>query len=110
MLLTLFLCMINTLNAVAKESPKAGGVANYLVIWILACLDFILVAIFEYICILYKTRHYTGPQTGSTEIGPPLTKGTPKRAVRWTDKQMDKFMFTAMPPLFLVFSLIFWLC
>ena len=108
MLLTLFLCMINTLNSVAKESPKAGGVANSLVIWIAACLVFILVAIFEYICILFKARLYAGPGKVDTEGGPSLTD-KPKRGVsKWTDKQMDKFMITIMPPFFFAFSLIFW--
>ena len=108
MLLTLFLCMINTLNSVAKESPKAGGVASSLVIWIAACLVFILVAIFEYICILFKARLYAGPGKVDTEGGPSLTD-KPKRGVsKWTDKQMDKFMITIMPPFFFAFSLIFW--
>ena len=52
LLVTLFLCSVNTLNTVSTNSPRPDDGASALVMWILMCLTAILLAMFEYALIL----------------------------------------------------------
>ena len=57
LLLTLFLCMINTLNSVSNNSARPHEGATAMVRWLVMCLIFILAALFEYAGILWYSRH-----------------------------------------------------
>ena len=105
MLLTLFLCMINTLNAVAKTSPKSGGSSSALIDWIVSCLVFILMAILEYAWILSHDKpleiHQTSLETNLKDFKKP---NTPKQMC----KVVDKIMQIIFLPMFAAFAGVFW--
>ena len=106
MLLTLFLCMINTLNAVAKTSPKSGGSSSALIDWIVSCLVFILMAILEYAWILSHDKplevHQTSLETNLKDIKKQHTD--PKEMC----KVVDKIMQIIFLPMFAAFAGVFW--
>ena len=56
LLLTLFLMMINMNNSISTEIPKSDS-ACPLIIWILICTVFIILALLEYFMILIKVKY-----------------------------------------------------
>ena len=106
MLLTLFLCMINTLNSVARDMPKASGATTALVDWIIACLVFIIFAIVEYASLLVISRHNKRLDEERAES----SRGLPEQAAvkRASGKHLDKISVHVLPIVFLIFSVIFW--
>ena len=58
-LLTLVLCKINLLNTTVVSSPRSGGrFPTAIVQWILGCLGFTQIAIFEYAMILSYKKYW----------------------------------------------------
>ena len=107
LLLTLTLCMINTLNSVVTTSPKSGGKPTALIIWIWSCLVFIIMAILEYSTLLYysKVKSNKDATEGKKEI-----KATSKAdSEEKKFKNLDMLMLAIFPSVFLIYSLIFWL-
>ena len=52
LLVTLFLCSINTLNAVKQKTPRPDDGTTVAVQWTVMCMTFILLAMCEYAVIL----------------------------------------------------------
>ena len=70
-LLTLVLCKINLLNTTVVNSPRSGGQPTAIVQWILFCLFFTTMAIFEYAMILtYKKYRKPTYVLGKSMYGP----------------------------------------
>ena len=107
LLLTLTLCMINTLNSVVTTSPKSGGKPTALIVWIWSCLVFIILAVLEYSTLLYysKVKSIKGAIEGKKDM----------KAISKADFEekkftnMDMLMLAIFPSVFIIFSLIFWL-
>ena len=96
LLVTLFLCMFNTLNSVSRYMPRTKQSPVALVRWILWCMIFKAAALFEYAWILH----------GKFRI---------KKVVDVKNKRdnqqphhLDKIMIMFFPMCFAVFSFVFW--
>ena len=115
LLLTLFLCMINTLNSVARTSPQSGGNTSALMQWIMACLLFIIMAILEYSWILSHNKYFNlsnksssrARRSKSTKVNPSKQDEAEKKS-REIYRRLDRMMLVLFPPTFLIFALIFW--
>ena len=105
LLLTLFLCMVNTLNSVSRYSPKADSGPTVLIIWILSCISFQLIAILEYAWIVATLNHKNITDVES------LAKEKPKCASKFNmlSYNLDRIMRLAFPITFIVYSLLFWI-
>ena len=57
MLVTLFLCLVNTLNSVSETSPNTQTIPTAIVMWVILCMLFVLAALVCYAWILYKESH-----------------------------------------------------
>ena len=82
LLITISLCMFNTLNSVARDVPPTDKNPTALVRWIIGCLLFILSAMCEYGFLLLLRQ----------------SKSTNDRL--WTNSrrdQLDKFMLVIFP-------------
>ena len=107
LLLTTFLCQINTFNSVARTTPKSSGEATAIVFWITACMCFILLALAEYFLILLlnqehlmlKDRHNARKHSDKTRQ---------EKSNYDIAKRIDKLMLIACPPFFILFSIVFW--
>ena len=105
-LLTLFLCMVNTINSVSLNSPKSNSGPTALVIWIVTCICFQLLAILEYAWVIAAKLSDQQVQTlrSSTEN----IKGTQSKYKTCT-KNIDHVMISAFPASFIVFAVLFWI-
>ena len=101
LLLVIFLCMINTMNSVSKNSPQADSGPTVLVIWMVVCISFLMIAIVEYAWIinfyLRKQRKFE-VQTDKSEAWPEMTKMD----------RIDRIMGTTFPVVFIFATVIFW--
>ena len=106
LLLTLFLCLINTLNTVVRDSPKSGGKASALMIWIMSCITFNIVPLIEYACILSHDKYLEKSKDDTSIVQTNrANKSTGKQEMF---KRLDKFMAIISPPVFIIFAFIFW--
>ena len=105
-LLTLVLCKINLLNTTVVSSPRSGGrFPTAIVQWILGCLGFTQIAIFEYAMILsYKKYWNTSSVHAKGMSGPEKKNYMDKLFKKW-----DKRMIVITPSMFIVFSATFWI-
>ena len=68
LLVTLFLCTVNTLNTVTTNSPsRPDDGATALVMWIIICLTAVLLAMFEYALILALKMKQHSKKVAPTE-------------------------------------------
>ena len=106
LLLTLFLCMVNTLNSVSRYSPKADSGPTVLIIWILSCISFQLIEILEYAWIVATLNGKI-----VTDVVESLATEKPKSASKFNvlSYNLDRFMRLAFPITFIVYSLLFWI-
>ena len=95
-LLTLFLCMVNTLNSMAQNAPNSGGSTTAIIQWILSCLLFMILAILEYALILGYKKYRKDY----------LRRECPN--FRRMTRRIDRHMLVIIPPTFFTFSVIFW--
>ena len=107
-LLTLFLCAINIFNSLSRSSPKSGGSVTAIMEWVLACLAFIIMAILEYILIL-AYKKFKGNNTIDTQSFAWMESKNVKKDMALS-KCLDIMMIMIFPPVFLLFSCIFWYC
>ena len=104
LLLTLFLCAINTLIATQRSAPKSGGTMTAIIQWILACIGFIIMAILEYAWILSHQRCLK-----SVKISQKRNPGKDLEArFEEMSRRLDKMMLLIFPPLFFTFAIAFW--
>ena len=108
LLLTLFLCLINTLNSVARETPKASGATTALADWIISCKVFVLAAILEYAFLLFMGRR-SSLRKKRTIAAADIERGMKPglAAKKWSDQTLDKVAATLLPVSFIAYSLIF---
>ena len=111
LLLTLFLCLVNTLNSVARETPKASGATTALADWIISCKVFVLAAILEYAVLLFMGRRASLRKkrtiaAAASDIERGMKPGL--AAKKWSDQTLDKVAATILPVAFIAYSLIFW--
>ena len=103
-LLTLVLCKINLLNTTVVNSPRSGGQPTAIVQWILFCLFFTTMAIFEYAMIL-TYKKYSKPASVLVEsMSGPTDKNKMGELFKW----WDKIMVVILPSTFTVFAITFW--
>ena len=71
---------------------------------------FILVSGLEYAGILLQMR-FASEKNGQVREGAnhQITKSQTKAEDKWSIRYIDKIMLLAIPPIFLVFTIIFWL-
>ena len=99
LLVTLSLCMINTLNSVASSTPRADNATTALVKWILLCMVWIQIQMVTYAWILFSK--YNNKKVKSQSQGLQLDgKMHP----------LDKQMLLLSPIGFFSFTIIFWAC
>ena len=104
LLLTLFLCAINTLNATQRSAPKSGGTMTAIIQWILACIGFIIMAILEYAWILSHQKCLK-----SVKISQKRSAGKDLEAkFEEMSRRLDKMMLFIFPPLFFTCTIAFW--
>ena len=106
LLLTLFLCMVNTLNSVSLKSPKSNSGPTALVIWIVTCICFQLLAILEYAWVI--AAKLSDQQVLTLRSSTEKVKGTQSKYKTCT-KNMDHIMISAFPTTFIVFAVLFWI-
>ena len=104
LLVTLFLCSINTLNSVASNSPSSWENVSALIQWIIICQTFIIIAIAEYAYILSQTKYPGKDATVSDEVSREKSKRTEEKA----NYYLDKIMLISKPPIFISLAIIFW--
>ena len=100
LVLTLFLCMINTLNSVTTDSPKANSSSTALVKWVIICLIFLLLAMLEYSWVLTASMRANKRRVSSVT----MTKMTKK----FKPFDLDRVMVLVYPVLFMVTAVVFW--
>ena len=105
LLLTLLLCMNNTLNSVARNTPKSGGNTTAIVKWMLSCLLFIVLALLEYAAILLLRKYHSNSHPKNKTESKEKSQSKPIQDV---SKTVDKIMLIFSPPVFCLFSIIFW--
>ena len=106
LIVTLLLCLVNTLNSVNRHSPRADSGATALLKWVIFCKCFLLVPILEYGWILAVTRE----SNWSAKPCQWVSHGRRKkggRNVSITDK-LDKMLCLAFPITFIISSVLFW--
>ena len=100
LLVTVFLCMINTFNSVASRSlPSSGG--GILLQYVTASIFFVIVAILEYALILSFSKSLKPIRVADQETGEPIKQ-------RDLAKLIDRLMLFISPPIFIAFSVLFW--
>ena len=102
--MTLMLCNVSIFNSTADKFPPN---ANAITQWILFCLLFIILAILEY-TILLGYNKYQKPSNVTVE-----KKHNPKDndiKIKKMSKALDKWMLVIVPPTFIIFASLFWMC
>ena len=102
LVLTLFLCMINTLNSVTADSPKANSDSTALVKWVIICLIFLLLAMLEYSWVLVTASMRGAKKRRVSSVT--MTK-MPKN---FKPFDLDRVMVLVYPVLFLLTAIVFW--
>ena len=124
LLLTLFLCMINTLNKVSNNSPRATRGPTALVRWLIICLVFILFSLLEYAWILavYHDPERNSIQrtivkkvSGSIRVGHTIDSKVdhvgckvPAKLHWISARKIDHLAMIIFPALFAFVAVIFW--
>ena len=106
-LLTLFLCAVNTLNSSARDSPKLGGVPTALDKWIIMCLIFILMAFLEYAWIMALQKYCKTVKQVDAEAACDAAALSQEMA-KWSKDNLDKVAMAVFPSMFLVATYKFW--
>ena len=100
LLLTLFMCLTNTLNSLAVNSSKSGGLMCALMTWIMICLGFILLALAEYSWILFHFKYQPVNEQAKDK--------NERKTSEYASKCLDKRMLLVLPPLFTTVAVVFW--
>ena len=118
MLLTLFLCMVNTLNNACNNSPKAPGGPTAMIRWLIVCLLFMLFSLVEYAWILAFYQESKKMESYDSEtkkhskslLGENIEvkSNTAIRSKKWTPKRIDQAALLVLPVLFTVIIILFW--
>ena len=114
LLLTLLLCMINTLNSVIQTTPEANDNTTAIIYWIISCMLAILVALGEYFAILLRKKYFpiSTVELSKTKEAFSETKGKKiiqDQEIEWS-KKLDMVMLIVFPLVFTIFSILFWTC
>ena len=104
LLLTLFLCMTNTMNTVTSETPQSSGEATAIVLWMIFCMVFILVALLEYAFILLYKRSFSKHKISHEKPEKKAAKENSKEL----SKMLDQTMLISCPIMFMFFCVVFW--
>jgi len=129
LLVTLFLVLVNIFNTVTTNTPKAEGLTA-IEVWMLSCILFVFGALIEYALILFR-KQTKGVQPKRTKNIKLICKDNFKYEVTSSDNgdsqemldleeppkqscgesyiKADRFFLMAMPCLFLLFNVIYWL-
>ena len=102
LLLTLFLCMVNTLNSVSRYSPKADSGPTMLIIWIVICICFQLCALLEYAWVI-------ATQLNDKKVAKVVVTTKKSKPSKIFVNNLDKFMRVAFPITFIAFATVFWI-
>jgi len=122
LLVTLFLVLVNIFNTVTTNTPKAEGLTA-IEMWMLSCILFVFGALIEYAIILFRKQTQSRqPKAGNIKL---ICKDNFKYEVSSAHElkfeeplkppcgenyiKADRFFLVAMPCLFLVFNVIYWL-
>ena len=115
MLVTLFLCLVNTLNSVSETSPNTQSVPTAIVSWIIVCMVFVLGALVSYAWILYRQVHGGSDKnlkagdpikvTPAQKISQPITTPSPTIKIQ----KMDKILLSAFPVSFVISTIMFFI-
>ena len=103
LLITLSLCLFNTLNSVAETVPLTSSGPTALVRWIIACLMFVLAALLEYAVIFacqYKSQ--------AAIVAPCVKARTKPDADIHRLHPLDKVMVVLFPLTFGATTLLMW--
>ena len=100
LLLTLFLMMINMNNSISTKIPKSDS-ACPLIIWILICTIFIILALLEYFIILIKVKY------GKLNKKVKANDKSEKDIVKDWILVLDKTSLTLFPPAYFFCVLVF---
>ena len=100
LLLTLFLMMINMNNSISTKIPKSDS-ACPLIIWILICTVFIILALLEYFMILIKVKY------GKMNKKIKAKDKSEKEIVKDWILVLDKTSLTLFPPAYFFCVLVF---
>ena len=103
LLLTLFLCAVNTLNSTQRSTPKSGGTVTAIMQWIMACIGFIILAILEYAWILSHNKYMK-----SNKVSQNRKRAKQEAKSGDLSKRLDKLMLFIFPPVFFTFAIAFW--
>ena len=124
LLLTLLLCIINTLNKASNNSPRASRGPTALVRWLIICLVFIFLSLLEYAWILavyhadqkdcYKksdvqklSRSLMGDNIVDS-IDQSVTSKVPSRIRKISARRIDHVALGVFPAFFGLTSVLFW--
>jgi len=126
LLVTLFLVLVNIFNTVTTNTPKAEGLTA-IEAWMLSCILFVFGALVEYAIILmrkqseaikpqrnhvkiickdsykYEVSHHHSHQN-MLDLEEPVKEGCGPNYIN-----ADRFFLVAMPILFLIFNIIYWI-
>jgi len=128
LLVTLFLVLVNIFNTVTTNTPKAEGLTA-IEAWMLSCILFVFGCLIEYaIILLRKQSESVRPPPGHVKLicrdnykyevtSPNGTQGSHEQLRLEPKKKRcgenfvkaDRFFLIAMPFLFIVFNVIYWL-
>ena len=100
LLLTLFLMMINMNNSISTKIPKSDS-ACPLIIWILICTIFIILALLEYFMILIKVKY------GKMNKKVKAKDKSEKEILKDWILVLDKTSLTLFPPAYFFCVLVF---
>merc|ERR1712226_1420736 len=99
LLVILLLLLVNILNTVATNTPKAECLTA-IEVWMLACILFVCGALVEYAAILFKKQlHESKQQTAILK---------PDQQLAEDFLRIDKFFLKCFLVLFIVFNGVFW--
>ena len=114
LLMMLLLCMINTLNSVARTTPEANGDTTAIIYWIISCILAILVALGEYFVILLRKKYFPISAVELKKTKEAFLERAGKKIIQdqeieWS-KKLDMVMLIVFPLVFTIFSILFWTC
>ena len=117
LLLTLFLCMINTLNSAHNNAPRPHEGATALIRWLVMCIVFILLALLEYAFILgcsgfksMKTESNEKENINEKKNDDVEVQKPPDMNKRFqiTSSKLDKISLLILPNFFVFMTILFW--
>ena len=106
LLVTLFLCQINTLNNIMETNPRSNEGPNAILIWTCICIAFITGAMGVYGWILYKHMNCI-KDVVKEERKFSKRANEPKKSYR-TGYRLDMTMLFFFPPTYSLAAIAFW--